>query len=146
MSASRQKKLRKYNHSDVDHVLGLLATNPSMRSVAAKENIPYSTLRTWKKNNGRILTPKKKKTRLPMFPELEKNLYDRFMHLRASGMSIRSGKLGEMAREIAKEMGIKDFKASVGWIAKFTERHKLSERTGSSKKRKTVFTEEDEVR
>lgn len=69
---------------------------------------------------------KKKKLRRPANEDLEKRLYVWFLERRALGDVITDSLIKKKALELNKEFeGSSDFKASLGWLSRFKERHDI---------------------
>lgn len=71
-------------------------------------------------------TRKRKRMRRPQNEELENRLYTWFLEQKAMGSTITDLLLQEQAQEMARQFaGATGFKASMGWLAKFKNRHDI---------------------
>lgn len=67
-----------------------------------------------------------KKLRPGKFEQVDKALITWFSYVRSQGLPINGPILSEKATQLAKELGIKNFSASSGYIDRFKKRHSIS--------------------
>ena len=68
----------------------------------------------------------KKKERVTVYEEINETLYSWFLMAKASNVPLSGPILQERAKEIAKELGTIEFKASNGWLQGFKKRKGIS--------------------
>ena len=97
------------------------------KDVAAKFEIPSSTLSTWKKNKEKIFAQFKtgqlsKRTKPQKFEEVNTAVHKWLLVMRSENIPISGTILKEKALEFAKELGVESFQASQGWLDKWKTR------------------------
>lgn len=97
------------------------------KDVAAKFEIPPSTLSTWKKNKEKIFAQFKtgllsKRTKPQKFEEVNTAVHKWLLVMRSENIPISGTILKEKALEFAKELGVESFQASQGWLDKWKTR------------------------
>lgn len=98
--------------------------------VASELEIPTNTLSAWLKQRTTIDSfegsASRKSMQKGLHPELEKVLVAWIEETRADTATRVSGTLiQEKAKEVAERMGVANFIASNGWLARFTARNQL---------------------
>lgn len=115
-------------------ILNKLQKGSSSNAICNEYNIVKSTVTKIKKNESRIrgfvggcdTIPAKRKTlKSGEYPQMEDALYKWFLHLRAKNISVSSTMLTEKAKQYHRQFYGNDsqFSGSIGWLAKFKERH-----------------------
>ena len=89
-------------------------------------------IRRWIKQENNIRTFSKNKNCVKRseakWPDLEKQVGEWVTQQRSNGRAVSTVRIKLMAKEMAKNANISDFKASNGWCQKFMKRNKLSVR------------------
>ena len=100
----------------------------------ATYDIPPNTLSNWINNSETIksayetssFAPTTKRMRTAKFQELEAAVDLWFKEVRAKSIPISGPILMAKADQLAEKMGIKDFKANIGWLNRFKAWHGYS--------------------
>jgi hypothetical protein len=58
--------------------------------------------------------------RMPTLITLDDTVYKRFSQLRSSGLAVRGIEIQTAAERLSKQMGLEQFKASSGWLFRFS--------------------------
>jgi hypothetical protein len=105
----------------------------SYDKVAAKRGLSKSTVSTIYKKRNEIIRScivegmhNRNRIRKSKFEELEDNLYAWFKSVRTDKVTVNGPMLRAKAKEMAEQLGCSDeFKASVGWLDRFRNRHSI---------------------
>lgn len=112
----------------------------SIPSLAQTYDVPNNTLYDLRKNKERIMQYQldfgKKTTKnvprkvisKPRFASVDEATLTWFKQQRAAGVLVRGTEVLNAAEKFAQLQGVKDFKASEGWLFRFKRRHGLSNR------------------
>ena len=108
----------------------------SNKDVAVKYGIPRNTVSTWLKNKEMIVSafesgknPKRLKLKTAENDNLDKCIYKWFLSAREQNVPVNGIILKEKAVFFAKELDIKDFQASNGWLERWKTRNNISYKT-----------------
>ena len=106
------------------------------KKACASYGIGYSTLSGILKQKDSILysqieaiPSKAKSLRKAAHPDLEQKLYEWFTRKHRQNLPIDGLAIQDEAIDIAKKLGINDFKCSLGWVQKFKNRFEIKSRT-----------------
>ena len=106
-----------------------LEKGKSAKEVAAKFNVPGSTLSTWKKNKEKIYDTFKtsslsrQRVKVGAYENVNQALLKWFTSMRENNIPINGPLLLEKSREFADAFDCKDFQASNGWLRGWKERY-----------------------
>ena len=106
-----------------------LEKGKSAKNVAAKFNVPGSTLCTKKKNKEKIYdtfktsSPSRQRVKVGVYEKVNQALRKWFTSMRGNNILINGPLLLEKAREFAEAFDCKDFQASNGWLRGWKERN-----------------------
>ncbi|XP_049837979.1 tigger transposable element-derived protein 6-like [Schistocerca gregaria] len=119
-----QLKLKILN--EVDH-------GTEKKAIAQQFGIPKSTLSTIIKNREKIIHAaasgsgnKSKRCRTVKYEKIDTILLEWFSHMRASNIPLTGPVIQSKANDIAKDMSIKDFRCSAGWLSRIQRRQSIS--------------------
>ena len=111
------------------------------KKACASYGIGYSTLSGILKQKDSILNSqiesipsKAKSLKKAAHPELEQKLYEWFMQKHRQNLPIDGLTIQDEAIDIAKKLGINDFKCSIGWVQKFKNRFEIKSKTFKGEK------------
>ena len=111
------------------------------KKACASYGIGYSTLSGILKQKDSILNSqieaipsKAKSLRKAAHPDLELQLYEWFTRKHRQNLPIDGLAIQDEAIDIAKKLGINDFKCSMGWVQKFKNRFKIKSGTFKGEK------------
>ena len=110
------------------------------KQIAEKYGIPASTLSTWLKYSDSIkekvasgfIVPQRKRNRTAKYSEVEDSLLKWLTDARAQNVEISSAMMQEKAKDFAEELGVDDFKCSLGYLERFRSRHDIASDWGSN--------------
>ena len=104
--------------------------------IAEQFRIPKSTLSTILKEKERILElndtddlgPQRKRMRMRrgLYPQLEEALFTWLQEQAAANQVVTGPKMLARSQELARQLGVDDFKTSAGWLDGFKKRHGLN--------------------
>ena len=110
------------------------------KKACASYGIGYSTLSGILKQKDSILNSqieaipsKAKSLRKAAHPDLEQQLYEWFTRKHRQNLPIDGLTIQDEAIDIAKKLGINDFKCSMGWVQKFKKRFEIKLRHSKGK-------------
>ena len=111
------------------------------KKACASYGIGYSTLSGILKQKDSILNSqieaipsKAKSLRKAAHPDLEQKLYEWYTRKHRQNLPIDGLTIQDEAIDIAKKLGINDFKCSMGWVQKFKNRFQIKSRTFKGEK------------
>ena len=111
------------------------------KKACASYGIGYSTLSGILKQKDSILNSqieaipsKAKSLRKAAHPDLEQKLYEWYTRKHRQNLPIDGLAIQDEAIDIAKKLGINDFKCSMGWVQKFKNRFQIKSRTFKGEK------------
>ena len=111
------------------------------KKACASYGIGYSTLSGILKQKDSILysqieaiPSKAKSLRKAAHPDLEQKLYEWYTRKHRQNLPIDGLTIQDEAIDIAKKLGINDFKCSMGWVQKFKNRYEIKSRTFKGEK------------
>ena len=111
------------------------------KKACASYGIGYSTLSGILKQKDSILDSqieaipsKAKSLRKAAHPDLEQKLYEWYTRKHRQNLPIDGLAIQDEAIDIAKKLGINDFKCSMGWVQKFKNRFEIKSRTFKGEK------------
>ena len=111
----------------------------SNKDVAVKYGIPRNTISTWLTNKEKIVSafesgknPKQLKLKTTENDNLDKCKYKWFLSAREQNVPVNDIILKEKAVFFAKELNIKGFQASNGWLERWKTRNNISFKTVAS--------------
>ncbi len=100
------------------------------RAAARKFEVATSSVCLWcVQKNELEKMPRKKMARrgkAAAHPDIEKELVNYILESRSAGLAVATAVVRIKAKEIARQRGITDFKASPGWCFRFLRRHNIS--------------------
>ena len=103
------------------------AENSNNSAAGQEYGVSEKLVRDWRKISTRILEMPKKRCadrgKMSKHPEMEKALADWVQESRQHGYIVTRGAICLNALKLAKQIGIKDFKASASWCMWFMKRH-----------------------
>jgi hypothetical protein len=95
-------------------------------SVGSISNI-FNRREHYEKMWGENINKRRVKEKRPSrFDDLNSSVWEWFIHVRALGLPLSGPLIQGKAKEVARDMGIEDFKASNGWLEAFQKRHNVS--------------------
>ncbi|CAL1266472.1 unnamed protein product [Larinioides sclopetarius] len=132
-----KRKLKVLNLSDKVNLILEVEKSPHIKKkiLAKKYGIPPNTLSTILKNKTIILeryasniNPECKRLKPCAFPEIESALiaWCQTYHIERGNIPISGIMLREKAMDLAKLMGVDEFKGSSGWLEKFKARYRIA--------------------
>ncbi|XP_049855528.1 tigger transposable element-derived protein 6-like [Schistocerca gregaria] len=102
-------------------------------AIAEQFGIPISTLPTIIKNQEKIINAAasgsgniSKGLHTTKYEDVETLLQEWFNHMRVSNIPLTDPMIQSKANDIAKDMGIKDFRCFAGWLYRFQKRQSVS--------------------
>ena len=111
------------------------------KKACASYGIGYSTLSGILKQKDSILNSQieaipsnAKSLRKAAHPDLEQKLYEWYTRKHRQNLPIDGLTIQDEAIDIAKKLGINDFKCSMGWVQKFKNRFQIKSRTFKGEK------------
>ncbi|XP_075229655.1 uncharacterized protein LOC142329169 isoform X13 [Lycorma delicatula] len=123
------KRLRSYTVGEKLKIIRS-AEEIGNRAAGRQYDISESCVRDWRKKREKLMHSSKSRRAfrggIPKFPVVEEQLFSYLENVREQGLSVSTEMAQLKAAEIAKELQISNFKASRGWLNRFTNRKKAA--------------------